>query len=96
MSLISNTDSFKLPFKSEHPEPYALSGNRIFVINENWEYVIRDGLNKSTVYKGKFDEDPKLSTIINIYSYWFYELSYSRLFYYSPTHKVFRIYNFET
>ena len=59
MSLINTTDKFKLPFDTEHPETYALSGNRVLVISENWDYVIRDGLNKKTVYQGRFNEDPE-------------------------------------
>jgi hypothetical protein len=60
MSLINTTDKFKLPFESEHPEPYALSGNRVLIISETWEYIVRDGLNKKTIYQGRFDEDPKI------------------------------------
>lgn len=70
MSLINTFDKFTLPFKPEHPEPYALSGNRMLVLGESWDYVIRDGLNRKTIYQGKFDEDPKYSTIFSIYSYW--------------------------
>lgn len=70
MTLIINDDKFKLDFTTEHPEPYVLSGNRIFIISENWDYIIRDGLSKKTIFSGKFDEEPSKSTINSIYSYW--------------------------
>lgn len=96
MALINQTDKFKLPFESEHPEPYALSGNRILIISENWEYIIRDGLNQKTIFEGTLPEDKSHSTICSIYSYFFFELSYSKIVYYSRTNNTFKFYNFET
>ena len=100
MSLLKFKHEFEFPScwtECEMTFKYPLENNRIFIINENWEYLIFDTLRGEIAREGKkllvgkFTEETVNGWEINsIYSYWFTFTSSHTMIYYSHTdHGIF-------
>ena len=96
MSLLDVKFNLDLPFDAESVETYALNNNILLIFNDQWDYIMWDGLRGKIMFQGKFPEEQKHSSILSIYSNWFTQISREKILYYSPTNKCISIYSFLT
>jgi hypothetical protein len=108
MSLLKYTHELEFPTSWTECEmvfKYPLENNRIFMINENWEYLIFDTLrgqiaiDNSKALHGKLEGETVEAWKINShspYSYWFTFTNSHTMIYYSHTHKMLKEWSFMT
>merc|ERR1711935_318046 len=95
MSLLSCEKTIKFEKECEHVEHYALPNNTILIISDKWDYLLWDGLRERTIKEGRFPENESHSGICSIYSYWFSNINYEEIIYFSQTDKCLKKFNLE-